>query len=375
MTLNRNRIALICLALNVGLGVSSSRMALGQADPQNQDEPGLPRPKVLNPGASASTVQSINDEYNRQLLQLERQRLEQLGRLATRQPTLEATETYAQLFQLAIVNNLFREAEPLAEQFLKSANNSPDVRFLAHTIDVIAAADRGAYDESLADLRVALGVKPDGTTTPGAIAPAQLDTAALLSIVDAYYQRLVQADEFDVARKAFQLVHDKTENPAVKGFCADRLYRLDLIGKPAPSIQGPDLDGKPVNLADLKGNVVLVVFWASWCVPSSTEVAWLDRIYSSYHDRGLRSLGINLDTATQGGPSLNTLMPNIRRFMIDHNIQWPNLINGTGAQDYAKSYGVTAIPSNVLIGRDGTVIHLDLSRKNLESVIRRTVGR
>ena len=59
-------------------------------------------------------------------------------------------------------------------------------------------------------------------------------------------------------------------------------------------------------------------------------------------------------------------MPNIRRFLLDHNVRWPNLINGTGAHDYAKAYGVTEIPTNVLIGRDGNVIHLDLSRKNLE---------
>ena len=62
-------------------------------------------------------------------------------------------------------------------------------------------------------------------------------------------------------------------------------------------------------------------------------------------------------------------MPNIRRFLFDHNVRWPNLVNGEGVHDYARAYGVAEIPSNVLIGRDGTVIHLDLSRKNLDAVI------
>ena len=147
------------LALNASLGISFSRSAFGQAGPQNPDEPALPRPKVLNPGrVGGATLQSINDDYNRRLLQLERQRLEQMGHLAARPAPQEAAETYSQLFRLAIVNNLFSEAEPIAEQVLKSTINSPVVQFLAQTIDVIAAADRGAYDESLADLRRALGV-------------------------------------------------------------------------------------------------------------------------------------------------------------------------------------------------------------------------
>ena len=68
-------------------------------------------------------------------------------------------------------------------------------------------------------------------------------------------------------------------------------------------------------------------------------------------------------------------MPNIRRFLLDHNVRWPNLVNGDGAHDYAAAYGVTEIPTNVLIGRDGTVIHVDLSRKNLAQVVARAVGR
>ena len=62
-------------------------------------------------------------------------------------------------------------------------------------------------------------------------------------------------------------------------------------------------------------------------------------------------------------------MPNIRRFLLDHNVTWPNLINGPGDRDYAGAYGVTQIPANVLIGRDGTVIHLDLTRSNLEAAV------
>ncbi len=167
---------------------------------------------------------------------------------------------------------------------------------------------------------------------------------------------------------------NQADNPTVKGFCAARLNQLEMIGKPAPAIKGADLDGKPVDLAAMKGNVVLIVFWASWCVPSSAEVAWLDQVYTTYQPRGFRILGINLDLLQKENPKLETILPNIKRFILDHNVRWPNLINGAGAEDYAAAYGVAEIPTSVLIGRDGTIIHLDLSRKNLDSVVAKSVG-
>src|SRR5262249_25437828 len=157
--------------------------------------------------------------------------------------------------------NLFAEADPAADQVLKSPRPSPVVRFLAETINLIASADRGQYEESLADLRRLVGAAARGQAAgPSAV----LDTPSQLIICGAYYQRLVQGQRFDVARKAFQLLEQEADNPDVKEFAGHRLRQLNLIGQPAPPIQGPDVDGRPVDLAGLKGNVVLVVFWASW---------------------------------------------------------------------------------------------------------------
>jgi peroxiredoxin len=178
-----------------------------------------------------------------------------------------------------------------------------------------------------------------------------------------------------VARQAFQLLEQEAQSPDVKEFSRQRLRQLALIGRPAPPIQGPDVDGRPIALASLKGDVVLVVFWASWYLPNAAEIAWLDEVYEANRGRGFRIIGINLDTLQNGGTRLESVMPGIRRFLLDHNVRWPNLVNGEGPQDYAGAYGVTTIPTNVLIGRDGTVIHLDLTRKNLAQVIARAVGR
>jgi thiol-disulfide isomerase/thioredoxin len=360
--------AVVVASLSAWVGDALARQDAGGTPPQTRAQ--APAGRRIGTG---ETLQSINDDYNRQLLQLERQRLDRLDRLAASQPPDQAAETYETLFRLAIANNLFAEADSAADRVLKSPGGTiPVVRFLAETINLIAAADRGAYGESLADLRRLVGAgKARG---PAAAPSALLDTPSLLLICGAYYQRVIQGEQFDVARKAFQLLEQEADNPDVREYSKHRLRQLNLIGQPAPPIQGPDVDGKPFDLASLKGDVVLVVFWASWCLPSAAEVAWLDQVYEANRGRGFRIVGINLDTLRSGETRPEAVLPDVRRFLLDHNVRWPNLINGQGPHDHAAAYGISEIPSNVLIGRDGTVTHVDLSRKNLVQVVARAVG-
>jgi thiol-disulfide isomerase/thioredoxin len=374
--MNVRRIRLVGLALSAGfaLALALSDSAWGLCSELAQDEPAQPKPKFATGDNGGASIEAIDEEYNRRLLELEKLRLEKLAQLAARQPQKQSQETYELLFRLAIANNLFREAEPVAQQVKKSGTASAIVNFLAQTVDIIASADRGNFDESLAELKSVIAVQSQ-SIRPEHGASSPIDSRALLSICEAYYQRLIHGNQFDIARSAFQLVLKQSDNAAVKGFCASRLNQLDMIGKPAPAIHGTDLSGKPVDLAALKGHVVLVVFWASWCMPSSAEIAWLDKAYTDYEPRGFRIVGINVDTLQKDGPTLETVMPNIKRFLVNYNVRWPNLVNGAGAQDYAAAYGVAEIPTNVLIGRDGNVIHLDLSRKNLDAVVARSVGR
>ena len=99
------------------------------------------------------SIQAINEEYNRQLLQIEKQRLERLAQLAARQPPKDASETYELLFRLAIANNLFAEAEPVAHRVIKAATASPSCVSWPRRSTSSLPADSGDYDESLAELR------------------------------------------------------------------------------------------------------------------------------------------------------------------------------------------------------------------------------
>ncbi len=344
-------------------------MARGQ-DLQGLQEPSTSkgdrpsRPEVEN-------LKSIDDDYARQVLFLERGRLERLESLAKRQTPADAAVTYEKLFRLAISANLFRHAEPAAKTVVSSGSPSPVAKGLAHLVKIIAEVDRGAYEESLESLRQAVG--EGEKAVQGGSPRTGLPTDEVVGICDAYYQRLIQESRFEDARKALKTVLGETQRAALKDYLVSRLRRLDQVGKPAPAIQGTDLDQKPFDLARSRGKVVLVVFWASWSLPSAAEVAALQQVEEAYRGRGFEIVGINLDPLSEEGEKPESALPNIRHFLLDYNVRWPTLINGQGDKDYARAYNVTEIPANVLIGKDGSVVRIDLVPKNLDASIARAV--
>ena len=174
---------------------------------------------------------------------------------------------------------------------------------LAEMVNLVAEANRGAYDESLDSLSAAIQIRDQADKAdPGAKVGRALPLAARLSLVNVYTQT---ADPGRAVRRRPQGAdddprHDQGAGDQGPGRRAGSA-QLDLVGKPAPPIAGTSIDGKPVRLADFKGDVVLVVFWASWCLPNAEEAGRLDAIEAAYRAKGFRVLGINLDTVQDGG--------------------------------------------------------------------------
>ena len=96
------------------------------------------------PAAAGDSVKSIDDEYDQELLRLDRRRLERLERLAAGQNPAEAAATYERLFRLAIAGNLFRDGEGAAKTLLSRGSPSRTAMALAHMVKIVAEADRGA---------------------------------------------------------------------------------------------------------------------------------------------------------------------------------------------------------------------------------------
>jgi peroxiredoxin len=289
--------------------------------------------------------------------------MERLGKLAATKTGDEANRVYAAYFGAAIANDLYAEAEPTALKVTKSPDASPDVALQAYLVKIIAEAERGALDESQDSLLAAIKQR----NADGALAAMPL--ASRLMLLEAYLQRLEQTGQFDRARKTLLEVEQNAKEPAVKELASNRLKQLELVGKPAPPIAGKDVDGEALSLGVFKGEVVLVIFWASWYAPAPQELDVFRQTVSAHRKNGLRVLGVNVDRLQEGGQPLEQVLPNIKRFLIDHNIPWPSVIDEPGDRTIAASYGVKEIPSNFLIGRDGKIVQLDMTRSNLDRVI------
>ena len=146
---------------------------------------------------------------------------------------------------------------------------------------------------------------------------------------------------------------------------ADKATRLSLkapaaradnpsAGSPAPDITLKDLDGKDLRIAQLKGKVVLVNFWATWCDPCRVEIPWLIEMQQKYGAKGFTVLGVAMDDE---GASVVTPFVHKEHFDVNGGkslMNYPIVIGNDAVAD--KFGGLLGYPTSVLIGRDGKQI-------------------
>jgi thiol-disulfide isomerase/thioredoxin len=131
--------------------------------------------------------------------------------------------------------------------------------------------------------------------------------------------------------------------------------------QPAPpfDLKYAAVDGTQVDLAQMRGKVVLVDFWATWCGPCRGEVPNVVAAYQKYHDKGFEVLGVSLDT-DQG---------DLNNFTAQNGMVWPQYFDGKGWDNaIASANGVRAIPAMWLIGKDGKLITKN-AREDLDEAI------
>src|SRR5687767_2428101 len=106
-----------------------------------------------------------------------------------------------------------------------------------------------------------------------------------------------------------------------------------------------DIAGKDVRLSQYKGQVVLLNFWATWCVPCKREIPELAALYRDYKERGFVVLGVSVDSEVRL----------IKPFAREMKMNYPVLI-GAGREDLSQAFGpFIGFPTSVLVARDGKV--------------------
>jgi peroxiredoxin len=117
-------------------------------------------------------------------------------------------------------------------------------------------------------------------------------------------------------------------------------------GTRAPEIGLRDLDGRPIRLSALRGKVVVVDFWASWCAPCREEMPVLERLYKKYKDDGLVVVGVSVDREKG----------NVRKFLKRNPVSFP-IVHDSGHQ-VAGRYEPPRMPSSFIIDKRGVVRHV-----------------
>jgi peroxiredoxin len=113
--------------------------------------------------------------------------------------------------------------------------------------------------------------------------------------------------------------------------------------KPMPDVAVRTGDGTKVRLADYKGKVVLIDFWASWCPPCKTSFPALDAIYRQYEEKGLEVLAVNVDERRRDADAFLDAHPHHLTVLFDPKGVAPEV------------FGVTGMPSSFLIDRSGDI--------------------
>ena len=130
---------------------------------------------------------------------------------------------------------------------------------------------------------------------------------------------------------------------ALTTLVASFAWAAQTLSGPAPGFTLQSRDGAQISLASQKGNVVMVNFWASWCVPCRQEMPHLQALYERYNSLGFELLAVNVETD----------LDDARKWLEETPVTFPVLFDPKN--EVSKQYKVVAMPSTVLIGRDGTM--------------------
>lgn len=184
------------------------------------------------------------------------------------------------------------------------------------------------------------------------------------NVPDAMMQ-LAMADEFEgekeKAEKWYQSIATQFSESEFAAKAKGAIRRLNSIGK-TMALKGQTVNGDPFDIADLKGKIVLVHYWADWCEICKKEFDTLAEIRKKYPD--LKLVGVNCDNEP------DTAVASVRRT----GIGWPQLHSQGGYNDgFAAEMGIVSLPSMILIDQNGRIVSTTLSINSVEREIKSLV--
>lgn len=177
--------------------------------------------------------------------------------------------------------------------------------------------------------------------------------AAYITLVQLSNQ--IEGSELDSIVSKFPQEISQSEYVVKLKEIADAM-RKTAVGVEAPDFTMNDPEGKPVPLSSLRGKVVMIDFWASWCGPCRQENPNVVKLYQQYHDKGFEILGVSLDRTKEEWV----------KAIQDDQLTWLHVSDLQFWQSSAAGlYGVNSIPQTYLLDKEGKIIAKGLRSKEL----------
>ena len=164
-------------------------------------------------------------------------------------------------------------------------------------------------------------------------------------------------------------------NAAVRELAAGRLRITEMRRIPL-ELTFTAADGRPVDLAKLRGKVVLIDFWATWCKPCLEEMPHVRAAYQKYHDQGFEVIGISFEKSPGTTPRpMERTAAQVVQFARENDMPWPHHYDGAYWQnEFGRRFAINEIPATFLLGKDGRLVTTEAHGERLAAEVARLLA-
>jgi len=250
-------------------------------------------------------------------------------------------------------------------QMLDQVNQSSNFNLDAEVEKVAAETKNQKLRHNALFMKATQALKPDLDDLPEAVeafikeAPNDERGASLL-----YRASMGSRSSADAQRKILERLIQVYPTSQFASGAKGTLRQLDGLGTPFELEFNDAVTGAAISMKDLRGKVVVIDFWATWCGPCVAEMPKMKNLYKEYRDQGVEFIGVSLDQPKEDGG-----LDKLKKFVEEREIGWPQYYQGKGwKSDFSRGWGINAIPALFVVDQAGK-LHSVNARGRLESIL------